>query len=358
MLKNNKNWLIISLVSLILVGIAGFLKKRAEVSISAYIGILFLVLTLIPKNLALLLPAGWQKPFQAVGKYKRDFGITAGLLFLTHALLAWNIFGKLKPEFLVRGEIILGLIALIIFIALLLTSSKWSIRILKKNWKRLHILVWAAVPLAFLHSSIAALHFTNEMSIIAVVGFGSLYLLAFAQIFIKKWQHFALILVSWILGIILLSVAYPSVLADFNKNISERNNPKPSSTAITPSPEDTTATSSNIEKTVIPSVPVTPATPATPVTSEPTAKPAQTTTKTLSLTELSSNNTASKCWVSFEKKVYNVTNYLGEHPGGRRELLRVCGKEIDNLSSGHPGGSFNSSEVQGILKEFFVGNLG
>ncbi|CAH7685591.1 cytochrome b5-like heme/steroid binding domain-containing protein, partial [Phakopsora pachyrhizi] len=36
-------------------------------------------------------------------------------------------------------------------------------------------------------------------------------------------------------------------------------------------------------------------------------------------------------WSSFNSKVYNLTSYLDFHPGGRKELLRVGGKDGTEL---------------------------
>jgi len=352
MLKNNKNWIILSLISFALVAVSSFVKKRAEVSISVYLGIGFLLLTIIPSNVAKLLPANLKMWPQKLAFFKRDFGITAGLLFLTHALLAWNIFGKLKPEFLLRGEIILGLLALIIFISLLLTSNKWSIRVLKKNWKRLHILVWAAIPLAFFHSSLAAVSFSNEMSPIALIGFGSLYLLAFVQLFFKKWQHFVLVFTAWILSIVIISAFYPQTLADFSDSLQAINSSSSSST-----PSSASSSSSVSSQISSSSRSSTASSLSSTVSSLNQISSQESVNSVVSINQLSTNNSASNCWVSFEKKVYNVTGYLNRHPGGRRELLNVCGKEIDNLSNQHPGGSFGSSQIQAILQDFYVGNL-
>jgi sulfoxide reductase heme-binding subunit YedZ len=46
---------------------------------------------------------------------------------------------------------ILALIATIFMIALAMTSAKWAIRLLKKNWKRLHRLSYVIAILAVFH---------------------------------------------------------------------------------------------------------------------------------------------------------------------------------------------------------------
>jgi len=45
----------------------------------------------------------------------------------------------------------------------------------------------------------------------------------------------------------------------------------------------------------------------------------------ISLSELSSHNTANDCWVVFENKVYDITNFLPKHPGGIHTISPYCG---------------------------------
>lgn len=314
MLKNNKIWLLLSSISFALVAISSLQAKNTPIKLSVYLGILYLCLTLIPNNLALILPANLKKWPNWVAKYKRDFGISAGLMFLVHASLAWNFFGKLELDFIFRGEIILGFLANIIFVLLLLTSSQWSKRVMKKNWKRLHILVWAAVPLAFFHSNLATVYYDGEISNLAVIGFGSLYLLAFIQLFFKKWQHFAIVFVAWLLSLAIMVMAYPQTLQDFNDSLAASNtsqsssdetvvdqeqsssSSESSSSSSSSVAEQSSSSSSSSEVVAVSSSSAAPAPAPTP----PAPKPAP---GTVSKSQLSSSNTSSKCWISYAKKV-------------------------------------------------------
>jgi methionine sulfoxide reductase heme-binding subunit len=60
----------------------------------------------------------------------------------------WNF---LLPEFVEKPYIWVGLSAFLILLALALTSSRWSMRTLGKNWKKLHRLVYVAGGLAVVH---------------------------------------------------------------------------------------------------------------------------------------------------------------------------------------------------------------
>jgi len=43
--------------------------------------------------------------------------------------------------------------------------------------------------------------------------------------------------------------------------------------------------------------------------------------------ELSKHTTKHSAWCSIERKVYDITRYLNEHPGGEDILLRIAGSD-------------------------------
>lgn len=43
--------------------------------------------------------------------------------------------------------------------------------------------------------------------------------------------------------------------------------------------------------------------------------------------ELAQHKSRASCWSAFNGRVYNMTPYLGYHPGGAAELMRVAGKD-------------------------------
>ena len=66
------------------------------------------------------------------------------------------IFDLSMPLYRVHGRILMGLLATGWVVAMLATSTDRAQRALGKNWKRLHRLVWFAVPLSLAHAILAS----------------------------------------------------------------------------------------------------------------------------------------------------------------------------------------------------------
>ena len=89
-------------------------------------------------------------------RFQRPLGLFAfayaALHFLVYALLdqagAW---GQIPRDLVKRPFIVVGMLALLILLALAATSTRRSQVRLKRNWKRLHRLVYLAAILAVLH---------------------------------------------------------------------------------------------------------------------------------------------------------------------------------------------------------------
>ncbi len=43
--------------------------------------------------------------------------------------------------------------------------------------------------------------------------------------------------------------------------------------------------------------------------------------------EIAMHATESDCWTSIEGQVYNLTSFISEHPGGKRAILELCGRD-------------------------------
>ncbi|KAH8272241.1 hypothetical protein KR044_013158 [Drosophila immigrans] len=75
--------------------------------------------------------------------------------------------------------------------------------------------------------------------------------------------------------------------------------------------------------------------------------------KEISLATVKEHNKPNDLWIVIDNKVYDVTKFLLEHPGGEDSLTAVAGTDAtkDFNDVGH------SSEAREMLKKFYVGNL-
>ncbi|KAF9167535.1 fatty acid alpha-hydroxylase [Actinomortierella ambigua] len=78
--------------------------------------------------------------------------------------------------------------------------------------------------------------------------------------------------------------------------------------------------------------------------------------RTVTADEVAQHKTASSCWVVYKGKVYDVTSFLEDHPGGEEYILDHAAQDItdvmaDELSHSHSDGAYE------MLDDFFVGIL-
>lgn len=89
-------------------------------------------------------------------RVRRMLGVFAFLYGLFHFLIFFYFeldlgFAELLYEVDQRPFIIAGMLALILLLPLFLTSTDWSMRIFRKNWRRLHRLMYPVGLLVALH---------------------------------------------------------------------------------------------------------------------------------------------------------------------------------------------------------------
>ena len=82
----------------------------------------------------------------------------------------------------------------------------------------------------------------------------------------------------------------------------------------------------------------------------------QNTQVTLTADELSTHSTSSDCYIAYKDVVYDITSFVPQHRGGP-QIVQYCGQVVDDFSSIHPGGSFESPSVQRIMQNLSVGKL-
>lgn len=69
--------------------------------------------------------------------------------------------------------------------------------------------------------------------------------------------------------------------------------------------------------------------------------------------EVKKHTKAKDCWIIIKGKVYDVTDFLDDHPGGKKAILLYAGKDATT--------EFEMLHKPSIIdkygKEYFVGNL-
>ncbi|CAD5229296.1 unnamed protein product [Bursaphelenchus okinawaensis] len=69
--------------------------------------------------------------------------------------------------------------------------------------------------------------------------------------------------------------------------------------------------------------------------------------------EVAKHNSNESCWIILEDKVYDVSKFLLEHPGGEEVILNLAGQDCTNEFNdvGH------SSDARAMTEDYLVGHL-
>ena len=77
-------------------------------------------------------------------------------------------------------------------------------------------------------------------------------------------------------------------------------------------------------------------------------------TKTYTLADVSKHNNPSDCWTAVNGKVYEVTKWINEHPGGAKAIISMCGIDGSSAYDGQHGGQKRPANE---LATFLIGDL-
>jgi DMSO/TMAO reductase YedYZ heme-binding membrane subunit/predicted heme/steroid binding protein len=339
--RRNYLWVALSLISLAILTVVNFLDESLTNNISAYVGLLFLILTLVPGHLAKIEPIKRRAPglFLFMMRRRRDFGITAGILFLLHSVASLYYYtdSLFDFEFSTSEGVFYGTVALNIIIFMLLTSNLPLQKASKGQWKNLHLLIWFAVPLILLHALIAVDIFQNEFPYISVIAI-SILLLTFAleTVWLIKMKN-----INGnnkkILGLLFAGFLTVGLVTGCSEENSE-NDADSDRADNEESVSDNSSNEENGEENEIVSESVGPG------------------GTVFTLTDVQANNSKNSCFVALNGDVYDITNFISEHPGGAAIEDR-CGQVLDDFASIHPGGDLTSGFLLGQLEEYKVGIL-
>lgn len=77
----------------------------------------------------------------------------------------------------------------------------------------------------------------------------------------------------------------------------------------------------------------------------------------LTAEDVAGHASRSSCWVSRNGKVYDVTGFLADHPGGDDLILAYAGKDIGSVMANKDEHEHSDSAYD-MLDEYVIGKLG
>jgi cytochrome b involved in lipid metabolism len=72
------------------------------------------------------------------------------------------------------------------------------------------------------------------------------------------------------------------------------------------------------------------------------------------MAEVQKHNSASDCWSVINGQVYDLTSYVGSHPGGASLIEAICGMDGTSSFVGQHG---SASKPNDVLAAFVLGPL-
>jgi cytochrome b involved in lipid metabolism len=79
---------------------------------------------------------------------------------------------------------------------------------------------------------------------------------------------------------------------------------------------------------------------------------------TLTPAEIANHGSSGSCWVIISGKVYDLTSFIGIHPGGPGAIIPYCGKDGTIAFATKNSGASHSSYANPLLNSYFIGDLG
>lgn len=191
-------------------------------------GVILLVLALVPANLLRIRWFKRRKPIRFLAGLRKPLGISSGVWFVAHTIvgvveylsLSWALPGQL-----LIGDMLVGVVAMLVFVALLATSFSAAQRRLGKSWKPLQRLAWFAIPLALVHTIFSAMRLHHlEMTPVwflgAIVVFAGFEYLAFGRsgrgargrsAGKNAWTHVGLVVAGAAVAVLIYAASWAAV---------------------------------------------------------------------------------------------------------------------------------------------------
>ncbi|KAI9032800.1 hypothetical protein CLU79DRAFT_692950 [Phycomyces nitens] len=77
---------------------------------------------------------------------------------------------------------------------------------------------------------------------------------------------------------------------------------------------------------------------------------------TFSAEQVAEHASESSCWIIYNNKVYDVTTFVGDHPGGQDIVMQFAGTNVTNVMT-DPTVHVHSDATHDLLNEYYIGDL-
>jgi cytochrome b involved in lipid metabolism len=78
------------------------------------------------------------------------------------------------------------------------------------------------------------------------------------------------------------------------------------------------------------------------------------TSSSYTLANVAQHNSATSCWSAISGKVYDLTGWINQHPGGPGHILALCGSDGSAAFNAQHGGQSRPAQE---LARFYIGDL-
>jgi len=72
------------------------------------------------------------------------------------------------------------------------------------------------------------------------------------------------------------------------------------------------------------------------------------------MSDVQKANTEEKCWTVVEGKIYDITSFLNKHPGGKANVMKICGNDGTSMFNKKHG---EQPKPEQTLQQFLIGTL-
>jgi cytochrome b involved in lipid metabolism len=74
----------------------------------------------------------------------------------------------------------------------------------------------------------------------------------------------------------------------------------------------------------------------------------------LTAEEVAKHTSDTDCWTIVENNVYDITSYIPNHPGGKKNIMRACGTDSTAMFTTSEGRE-HSQRAENLLQNYLIG---